>query len=116
MKLELRVDDKILKEPDFKIYTLKNDNDVIIIAMNVTSNIENQVKKAIENDEFKIEMDNGIVGLFVNDSLYSFDIGYFLKDHYRNRDQQHLSIAFAFLDENDNIKKTNLKVMRMVHN
>ncbi|WP_407579545.1 hypothetical protein [Citrobacter koseri] len=116
MKLELRVGDKELIEPDFKIYTVKNSNNIIIVAMAVPSDSENNIKEALKNDEFNIEMENGIIGLSVDDMIYSFDIGYFLKDKFSKREGYNFSIAFAFLDSDDKIKREDLKAMEMVNN
>lgn len=116
MKLEIKVGDRTIVEPDFKIYTLKNKGNVIIIAMSVSSVIESKVKKSLVQDEFKIEMDNGVVGLFVSDSIYSFDIGYFIKTNFNNYDHKIISVGLAFLDVNDKIKKDDLTIVEMVSN
>lgn len=116
MKIELRVGDKKLIEPDFKIYTEKNSNDIIIVSMAVPSDDESKIKEALNNNEINIEMDNGIIGLSVYDAIYSLNIVSFLKDKFSKREGHNFSIAFAFIDDDDKNKSEDLKAMEMVNN
>lgn len=115
MKLELRVGDKRIIEPYFKIYTNNIDKNFFMIAIRTENKLENDIKSAIRHNNFKIEMDNGVMGLFISEYIYSFDIGFFLDDYLKNHVKNNFSVAFAFLDSNDKIKKDEVEVIEMTH-
>ncbi|EDY5734559.1 hypothetical protein GQ105_003398 [Salmonella enterica] len=115
MKLEIRVGDKKLIEPDFKIYTNNIDKSLFMIAIRTENKLENEIKNAIRHNDFNIEMDNGVMGLFINEYIYSFDIGFFLDDYLKYHVKNNFSVAFAFLDSNDRIKKDEIEVIEMTH-
>ncbi|MBA0218811.1 hypothetical protein H4F33_13920 [Pectobacterium brasiliense] len=115
MELEIRVGDEKLIEPDFKIYTNDNDKTLFFIAMKVDIDAEEKIRQSMNNDEFKIEIQNGIIGLTIIDRIYSFDVRGFLRAYLINHVKDQFSVAFAFLDEDDKIKKENVKDIRMRH-
>ncbi|WP_407579543.1 hypothetical protein [Citrobacter koseri] len=115
MKLEFRVGDHKLIEPDFKIYTHDIDKSLFMIAMKIEKSLENEIKSSINNNEFNIEINNGIMGLFISEYIYSFDIGFFLDDYLKKHVKNNFSVAFAFLDDNDKIKKEEIEVIGMTH-
>ncbi|WP_407579562.1 hypothetical protein [Citrobacter koseri] len=113
MKLELRIDDKKLIEPDFKIYTSKDNKTLFFIVMKVDVDTEEQIRQCINNDEFKIEISDGILGLTAADYIYTFDIRQFINDYMQYHIKDQFSVAFAFLDKDDKIIKENVKAIRM---
>ncbi|EJX4926793.1 hypothetical protein OD635_003756 [Salmonella enterica] len=113
MKLEIMVGDKKLIEPDFKIFTNNNNKTLFFIAMKVDIYAEKKIRQSINDDEFKIEIQNGIIGLSINDRIYSFDVKGFIRNYLITHVKNQFSVAFAFLDENDKIKKENVKAIRM---
>ncbi|WP_193133713.1 hypothetical protein [Klebsiella grimontii] len=114
MKIELRVGDKKLIEPEFKVYTHVSDDDLILIGLKDMS-IENEEKidEYINRGDYKIEMSNGVVGLTIDNSIYSFDISCFLRDFLGSRKKQYFFITFAFLNELGKIKYGEGTVIKM---
>ncbi|WP_035345580.1 MULTISPECIES: hypothetical protein [Dickeya] len=115
MKLELIIDDKKLIEPDFKIYTHDIDKELFLIAIRTESKLEDEIKSAMKRNDFNIEMESGVMGLYINECIYSFDIGFFLDGYLKNHVKNNFSVAFAFLDDNDRIKKYEVEVIEMTH-
>lgn len=115
MKLEVRVGDKKLIEPDFKIYTNNDDKVLFFIAMKVDIYTEEIIRKGINDDKFKIEIQDGFIGLTISDMIYSFDVRDFLRNYLINHVNEQFLVAFVFRDEDDKIKRENVKAIRMKH-
>lgn len=114
MKIEFRVGDKKLIEPDFNIYTHNIDKSLFVIAMKIKK-LESEIKNSLNNNKFNIEMNNGVMGFFINEIVYSFEIGFFLEDYLQYHKGKSFSVAFAFLDDDDKIKKEAVEVIGMTH-
>ncbi|SLM64238.1 hypothetical protein DAQ1742_03430 [Dickeya aquatica] len=69
----------------------------------------------MKRNDFNIEMESGVMGLYINECIYSFDIGFFLDGYLKNHVKNNFSVAFAFLDDNDRIKKYEVEVIEMTH-
>jgi hypothetical protein len=115
MKLEIKVGNKELIEPEFKIFVSKENESMFFLAMKVDVNIENMIRENMANDEFKVVMQNGIIGLTISNEIYSFDIRGFLRNHLTHHYNDHFYVAFAFLDSEDKMKIENVKAIRMKH-
>lgn len=115
MHLEIRIGDKRLMEPEFKIFTSDDNKTLFFIAMKVDVYTEEMIKKEISNDKFKIEIQDGLIGLTITDMVFSFDVREFLRNYLINHVSEQFLVAFAFLDEGDKIKKENVKAIRMKH-
>ncbi|UEM40620.1 hypothetical protein [Pectobacterium aquaticum] len=88
---------------------------MFFIAMKVDVYTEEMIKKEISNDKFKIEIQDGLIGLTITDMVFSFDVREFLRNYLINHVSEQFLVAFAFLDEGDKIKKENVKAIRMKH-
>lgn len=115
MYLEIKIGDKRLIELEFKIFTNSDNKTLFFIAMKVDGYTEGIIRKEISNDEFKIEIQDGIIGMTLSDIVFSFDVRQFLRDYLINHVSEEFLVAFAFLDESDKIKKENVKAIRMKH-
>lgn len=113
MKLEIKIGDKKLLEPEFKIFTSRDNKILFFIAMKVDAYTEEVIKKEISNDKFKIEIQEGLICLTITDMIFSFDVRDFLYNYLINHVSKQFSVAFAFLDEGDKIKKENVKAINM---
>lgn len=105
MKLELRVGNKKIIEPEFKVYTHVSDDDLILIGLRgISIEDEEKISGSINRGDYNIDMSNGVVGLTIDTFIYSFDISYFLTSFFESRNKQYFFITFAFLTELDKIK------------
>ncbi|MCO5781371.1 hypothetical protein [Citrobacter meridianamericanus] len=86
MKVELRVGDKKLIEPDFKVFTHVSDDDLILIGLkDMPIENEEKIDEYINRGDYKIEMSNGVVGLTIDNCIYSFELSYFLRGFLQSR-------------------------------
>ncbi|EDY5734557.1 hypothetical protein GQ105_003396 [Salmonella enterica] len=113
MKLEFRIGDKKLIEPKFEVFTHKANEDILVIVMEVILSMENKIRDAIDKDLFELEMNNGLIGLILNDTIYSFDIHDFLNKTNKQKENNHFFVGFAFFDNNGKIKREKGKVFRI---
>jgi hypothetical protein len=114
MKFNVMIGNKRLVEPDFKVYTHVSDNDLVMIGLrNMSSDEENKISGLINKNKYKIEISHGIIGLTIDDIIYSFDIGEFLGKYIECVDKDYFYLVFSFLDENDKIKTARALAIKM---
>lgn len=113
MKFVLKVGDKDLVVPEFKVLGYKNREDIIVIAM---SGIEKSdfdiLNRKISQGEFDIEMENSVLGLTIDNKMYVFD----LEDYITYEDDDYLEtfkVAFTYIDANGVVLKENISAIGM---
>lgn len=105
MKLKLKVEEKEIIMPEFKIYKDFLHNDLIVIAIkNLTDFEEKEIITEINNKNIKINISN-FLDLEINNKIYRFDISdYDISNLY-------IEILFDFLNNNNIMKNLNNKII-----
>lgn len=115
MNLEIRIGDKRLMEPEFKIFTSNANKILFFVAMKIDVYTEEMIRNEISNDKFKIQVQDGLICLTITNIVFRFDVRDFLRNYLINHVSEQFLVAFAFLDGGDKIRKENVKAIRMKH-
>lgn len=115
MKIEFRVGDKRLIEPEFEVYSYKNHDDLLIVGIkNFLEEDEMIFTNALKDNNYKINMENQILGLEIDGDVYSFDLSGCLNEFLTGQLQNFFYIGFVFSGDNGILKKSKIKAIKMV--
>lgn len=115
MKIEFRVGDKRLIEPEFEVYSYKNHDDLLIIGiMDSLQKDEDVFTNALKDKKYKITLENQILGLEIDSDVYSFDLNVCLNEFLKRQVKKFFYIGFVFTDQNGILKKSKIKAIKMV--
>lgn len=113
MKFVLKVGDKDLVVPEFKILGYKNREDIIVIAISGIEKCDfDMINQKITEEKFDIEMENSVLGLTIDNKMYVFD----LEDYITYEDSHYLEdfkVAFTYIDANGTVSKENIVAIGM---
>lgn len=115
MKLEFSVGDKRLIEPEFEVYSYKNHDNLIIVGIkDFLQEDEIIFTNALKDKNYKINMENKILGLEIYGDVYSFDLSGCLNEFLTAQLQNFFYIGFVFAGDNGILKKSKIKAIKMV--
>lgn len=113
MKFALKVGNKDLVAPEFKILGYKNRKDVIVIGISGIAKSDFDIlNRKISQGKFDIEMENSVLGLTIDNKMYVFD----LEDYITYEDDDYLEtfkVAFTYIDANGFVSKENIIAIGM---
>ncbi|EAT4593543.1 hypothetical protein M8D54_005095 [Salmonella enterica] len=114
MKLELRVGDKKLIEPEFDLYSYNDQPDLLIVDVKgVSSDRKTEIEDCIDSNDYIIAIENGVVGLQLEDVIYSFDMKDYIMDFICKQKEDFFHISFVFLEHNDKVRNGEMTMIRM---
>ncbi|ECC5185004.1 hypothetical protein CS238_05360 [Salmonella enterica] len=114
MKLELKIGNKLILEPDFRLFYHRERKDVIIIGIeNFEQQDERKINDALESDHYQIHFENAIFCIETQDGIYSFDLSSYFEDFYCQLNAECFFIAIAFIDNDSIIKASRTKMIGM---
>lgn len=80
MKLELRVGDKKLIEPEFELYSYNEQPDLLIVDVKrIRKDRKTEIEDSIDSNNYNITIENGVLGFEVEDVIYSFNLSRHIK-------------------------------------
>ncbi|EIX9195676.1 hypothetical protein [Klebsiella pneumoniae] len=114
MKLEFRVGDKILLEPKFDLYSYNAQPDLLIVDVKgVSSDRKTEIEDCIDSKDYIIAIENGVVGLQLEDVIYSFDMKNYIMDFICKQKEDFFYISFVFLEHDDKVRNGEMTMIRM---
>lgn len=114
MKIEMRIGDKKIIEPNFDIYSHDKRNDILLIGIkNLSEEDEILFIDEIEKNKYKIIIENDVLGLELKNVFYSFNLQDCLKDFINEQDNPFYFIGFCFFDSNDIVKDSEISLIKM---
>lgn len=117
MKLAIRIGNINIVEPQFKIYSHKEKSELILIGIIGFDDImQSHFFKAFDNDGYTIRMKNSILGVEIDNNLYSFDLNKYsyYKKMLQEQKNNYFSIGFVFSDDNGKLKEGKINVIEMM--